>query len=259
MEQDLIFSLNAGIARIVFNRPQARNALTFEMYERLAALVGEIDADPAIRAVIVSGAGTEAFAAGTDISQFLSFATAEDALQYEARIDRAVGALERCRAPTIAAIAGACTGAGAALAAACDLRLSAKNLRWGFPVARTLGNCLSMTNYQRLVSLLGPARVKDVIFTARLVGAEEAHAIGLVSEVLPDAAALAARADALARTVAAHAPLTLRATKEALLRLRPPLTAGEGEDLIRMCYTSADFREGMTAFLEKRPPHFEGK
>jgi len=126
-------------------------------------------------------------------------------------------------------------------------------------VARTLGNFLSMSDYARLAALIGAARVKDVIFTARLVEAEEARAIGLVSEVIDDTDALAARADALARTIAAHAPLTLLATKEALMRLRRQVGPEEGADLIRMCYMSRDFREGMTAFLEKRPAHFTGE
>ena len=168
-----------------------------------------------------------------------------------------LGVLERCAVPTIAAISGACTGGGAGIAAACDLRIAAANVRFGFPIARTLGNCLSMANVARLAALIGPARVTDIIFTARLLDAEEARAIGLVGEILPDAAALAMRAQELAKLVASHAPLTLRATKEALRRLRgqdlPP-----DEDLIRLCYTSADFREGMAAFLAKRPPAWRG-
>jgi enoyl-CoA hydratase len=253
LTEDLLYEVSDGIARITFNRPQARNALTFAMYERLAEICAHADTDRSIRVILLSGAGGKAFAAGTDISQFRAFATPQDALDYEARIDRVLGTLERCRVPTIAAIAGACTGGGAGIAASCDLRIAAANARFGFPVARTLGNCLSMGNYARLSALIGPARVKDLIFTARLIEAPEALAAGLVSEVVADAEALAARATALAQTVAGHAPLTLRATKEALFRLQARIPPGAGEDLILMCYMSKDFREGLEAFLAKRP------
>lgn len=257
-QEELLFEVRDGIARVVFNRPQARNALTFAMYERLAAICESLDRDVSVKAMILTGAGDKAFAAGTDISQFRAFKTAEDALAYESRIDRVLGALERCRVPTIAAIAGACTGGGAGIAMVCDLRIAAGSAKFGFPIARTLGNCLSMTNYARLANLIGAARTKELVFTARLVEAAEAQAIGLVSEVVEDAAALVARAEALAELVAGHAPLTLRATKEALRRLQPRLGREDGEDLIRMCYTSQDFREGMDAFLNKRPPKWTG-
>ena len=258
-DDELLYEVRDGIARVTFNRPQARNALTFAMYERLAAVCAEVDADRSIKAMLLTGAGDRAFAAGTDISQFRAFRTPEDALEYEARIDRVLGAVERCRVPTIAAIAGAATGGGAGIAAACDLRIAAANARFGFPVARTLGNCLSMNNYARLSALIGAARVKDLVFTARLIEAPEAHAIGLVSEVLPDPAALAERAEALAALVASHAPLTLQATKEALRRLRDPGAGAGDKDLILMCYMSADFREGMDAFLTKRSPVWRGE
>jgi len=256
--QDLLYEVRGGIAHVTFNRPQARNALTFAMYERLAEVCGIANEDRSIRAMLLTGAGDKAFAAGTDISQFRAFDKPQDALDYEARIDRVLGALERCRVPTIAAIQGACTGGGAAIAVCCDLRIAAGNARFGFPVARTLGNCLSTGNYARLAALLGPARVKDMIFRARLVEAHEALAIGLVSEVLAEPAALMPRALELAQLVASHAPLTLQATKEALLRLRPTMPAGSGEDLILMCYMSQDFREGMEAFLNKRAPKWKG-
>ncbi len=257
--EDLQYSVEGGIARVTFNRPQARNAMLFGMYERLAAICAEIDADPEIRVLVLTGAGDKAFASGTDISQFRAFNTPDDALDYEARIDRVLGALERVRVPTIAAINGACTGGGAGMAACCDLRIGSANLRFGFPVARTLGNCLSMSNYARLAALVGPAKVKDMIFTARLVEADEARSIGLVSEVLPDAATLAKRATDLAQLVASHAPLTLRATKEALRRIKER-SVGENpdKDLVLMCYMSHDFREGMEAFLTKRPPVWTG-
>src|SRR6185312_10292757 len=157
-----------------------------------------------VRALIVTGAGDKAFAAGTDINQFRAFSGPDDAMAYEARLDRVLATIERCPVPTIAAIAGACTGGGAAIAAACDLRIATRDARFGFPIARTLGNCLSLANLKRLSGLVGPARVKDMIFTARLVGAEEALAIGLVGEVVADAEALHGRATELAVLVAGH-------------------------------------------------------
>lgn len=258
MSQELLYEIDDGVGRITFNRPEARNALTFRMYERLEEVLQQAENDASLKALILTGAGEHAFAAGTDISEFKSFSRAEDALNYEARMDRVLDALERSRVPTIAAIAGACTGGGAAIAICCDLRIGASGARFGMPIGRTLGNCLSMSNYARLVSLLGPARVKDIIFTARLIGATEAHAAGLLSEVLPDHAALQSRANELARTVASQAPLTLRATKEALRRIKERMTPAEDDKLILMCYMSRDFREGMDAFLNKRPPKWTG-
>jgi enoyl-CoA hydratase len=253
MTDDLLYEHRDNVGLVTLNRPQARNALTFPMYERLA----EIAADPGdVRALIITGAGDKAFAAGTDINQFRAFAGADDAIAYEARIDRVLGTIERCPVPTVAAVAGACTGGGAAIAAACDLRIAAANARFGFPIARTLGNCLSMSNIARLSALVGPARVVEMIFTARLFSATEALSVGLVTEVLPDHAALQARAAELGTLLAGHAPLTMRATREALRRMRDNLPPDE--DLIRLCYTSQDFKEGMDAFLTKRTPVWRG-
>ena len=258
MTEDLGYEAKDGIGRITFNRPRALNAFTFEMYERLVEICQQAEQDLSVRVLVLTGTGEKAFASGTDISQFRAVSTEDDALEYEARIDRALSALERCPVPTIAAIAGACTGAGAGIAASCDLRIGAATARFGLPIGRTLGNCLSMSNYVRLVALLGPARVKDIIFTARLIDADEARAIGLLSEVLPDYAALQRRAEELARTVAAQAPLTLRVTKEALRRIKEKMNPGEDRDLILTCYMSRDFREGVEAFLGKRPPSWTG-
>ncbi len=256
---ELVYEVRDEIAYVTFNRPQARNALTFAMYDRLVEICATADEDRSIRAMVLTGAGDKAFAAGTDISQFRAFDKPEDALEYEARIDRVLGALERCRVPTIAAIQGACTGGGAGIATCCDLRIAARSARFGFPVARTLGNCLSMQSYARLAALLGAARVKDLVFRARLIEAEEALAIGLIGELVEDGAALMKRAQDLAREVAGRAPLTLQATKEALRRLRPAIPHGEGDDLVLMCYMSEDFREGMDAFLGKRKPVWKGR
>ena len=256
---DLLFEVKDGIGRATFNRPQARNAFTFAMYERLAQICRQADEDRSIKVIVFQGAGDKAFASGTDINQFREFKTPEHALEYEQRIDRVLTALERCRVPTIAAIAGACTGGGAGIAACCDLRIGTKTAKIGFPIARTLGNCLSMSNISRLTALVGPARVKDLIFTARLVGAEEAASVGLLNEVVEDLAALEKRAAELALQIAGNAPLTLNATKQALARLQRRLTREEGEDLILMCYMSRDFREGLDAFLNKRPPQWRGE
>jgi enoyl-CoA hydratase/carnithine racemase len=256
---DILFELRDGIGRVTFNRPQARNAFTFAMYERLAEICAQANQDRAIKVLVLQGAGDKAFASGTDINQFRAFTTPQHAIDYEARIDRVLTQIEECRVPTIAAITGACTGGGAGIAACCDLRIGTKTTRMGFPIARTLGNCLSMSSLSRLTALIGPARVKDIIFTARLVGAEEAAAAGLLTEVVEDLAALQRRTDELATLIAGHAPLTLAATKQALARLRNQLTREEGEDLILMCYMSRDFREGLDAFLGKRPPQWSGE
>ena len=256
---DILFELRDGIGRVTFNRPQARNAFTFAMYERLAQICEQANHDRAIKVLVLQGAGDKAFASGTDINQFRAFTTPQHALDYEARIDRVLTQIEQCRVPTIAAITGACTGGGAGIAACCDLRIGTRTTKIGFPIARTLGNCLSMSSLSRLTALIGPARVKDIIFTARLVGAEEAAAAGLLTEVVEDLAALQRRADELATLIAGHAPLTLSATKQALARLRNKLTREEGEDLILMCYMSRDFREGLDAFLNKRPPQWTGE
>src|SRR6185295_4851210 len=256
---ELLHEMRDGVAYVTLNRPQARNALTFAMYERLAEICNKANEDRSIKAILITGAGDKAFAAGTDISQFRAFDKEQDALDYEARIDRVMNALERCRVPTIAAIHGACTGGGASIAACCDLRIGSKAMKYGFPVARTLGNCLSLSSYTRLVYLVGPALVKDIVFQARLIEGQEALAKGLISELLEDQASLMKRAEELARLVAGHAPLTLQATKEAILRLRPSVPHGAGNDLVLMCYMSQDFKEGMNAFLNKRKPVWKGK
>jgi enoyl-CoA hydratase/carnithine racemase len=259
MDDEILYSVADGVGTVTLNRPQARNALTFGMYERLAAICSDLPAHGSPKVLVFTGAGEKAFAAGTDISQFRAFQTPEDALGYEERIDRILTAIETCPIPTVAAISGAVTGGGASIACACDMRIATANARFGFPVARTLGNCLSMSSYARLVALLGAARVKDVVFTARLVEAEEGLRAGLYNEIVPDHAALMQRAQDLARTISGHAPLTMRATKQALHRLAHAGPLPAGDDLVVMCYMSADFREGMEAFLGKRTPHWQGR
>jgi len=257
-EDEILLRQDGRTLWVALNRPEARNALTFGMYHRLAALCAGVPIDGSLGAVVIHGTGGKAFAAGTDIAQFRDFSTAEDALAYEATMDEVLTAIETCPLPTIAAINGACTGGGAAIAAACDLRIASDSLKFGLPIARTLGNCLAASNLGRLGALIGPGRVREMIFTARLIGAEEALSVGLVSEVLEGEDALLARAGELARVVGGMAPLTLRATKEAQRRLRIA-NAAEDDDLIAMCYTSADFRTGLEAFLARQKPDWTGR
>lgn len=255
---DVTFEVHGSIGLVTLSRPAARNAMTLGMYARLRDITAGIEPDGAIKALVITGAGDKAFAAGTDIAKFRDFSTPEHALDYEWTMDNVLGSIERCTVPTIAAIAGACTGGGAAIAACCDLRIATRDMRFGFPIARTLGNCLSVANLARVADIIGAARTKEIIFTARLIEADEAQAIGLVSELLDDHAALMTRAMALAQQVAGHAPLTLRATKEGLRRLRTAMAIPD-DDLILSCYMSNDFREGLEAFLSKRPANFEGR
>lgn len=259
MSESILYEIEDGIGLVTFNRPEARNAFTLDMYERLYEIVQEAQTNKSIRVLVFTGAGEKAFAAGTDISEFKSFSRAQDAHDYEGRMERVLGTLERSDVPTIAAINGVCTGGGAAIAVCCDLRIGSANARFGLPIARTLGNCLSMANYVRLVSLLGPARVKDIVFTARLIEAEDARGAGLLSEILPDHTSLQKRAMELARTVASHAPLTLRVTKEALRAIQQQMMPPHDPDMILTCYMSKDFKEGMDAFLNKRTPNWKAE
>lgn len=255
---DVRVELRDGTLRLTFDRPAARNAMTFDMYEGLADAATRATTDAAVRAMVVTGAGA-AFVAGTDISQFADYRTAEQAYAYEERMERVLGALEAVPKPVIAAIGGATTGGGLAIAAACDLRIATASATFGMPIARTLGNCLALANLVRVSSLIGVARTKELIFTARIVPAAEARAMGLLSEVVADEAALASRVDELVATMGSFAPLTLRATKEGLRRIRERMLPDEARDLVALCYTSEDFREGVRAFMEKRKPVWRGK
>jgi enoyl-CoA hydratase len=255
---DIIIERKEGIAEVKFNRPEVRNALTFEMYEAVYNLCVEANEKDEIRAILFAGVDASAFASWTDISLLQGIKGGKGGIEYEERIERVVGMVERCRVPTIAAIAGACTGGGAALATACDLRIGAKNMRFGYPMAKTLGNCLSLPNSARLIFLIGPGRFKELLLTARLMGAEEAYATGLISEVV-EPLDLLARAQELAVRIARNAPLTVWAAKEAVLRLHEQLQSADFVDVIEKCYQSDDFRLGVESFIKKQAPKWSGK
>lgn len=259
-DDDLVIVEDEGILRITFNRPRARNALTLGMYERLEKLCLRMGEEfPSVRVAILSGQGGEAFASGTDISEFRRFENAQDAIAYERRISRVLDALSSCPIPTIAAVAGACVGGGLAIAACCDIRIAASNARFGVPIARTLGNCLSLTSHRRLGAIIGPARLRELVITARLYDAREALAAGFVSELSAGTAELEQRATALARTIASHAPITMQVTKESLAVLQHPVDAELEEQLTLKAYLSEDFSEGVAAFLARRAPRWKGR
>lgn len=241
---------------ITIDRRQARNALTWAMYEQLDAALDRLDPDDGVRVAVLRGAGGT-FASGTDIAQFRDFTGPDDGLAYERRLDTIVAKLEAARVPTVAVIEGVAAGAGLVLAAACDLRIATPDARFGVPIARTVGNCLSMANTARLVAHLGPSRAAAMLLAAEFIDASEALGAGFVT-ALVEPGELDSQVSALCDRLAAHAPVTLQVTKEAIRRI-VAASAATGDDLVRRAYGSRDFREGVNAFMEKRAPRWEGR
>lgn len=244
-----------AVATATIDRPEARNAMTMDMYDALADFCAAVDGNAEVRVAVVRGAGGKAFVSGTDINHFRDFRSADDGVAYERHIESVLARLEQATVPTIAVVDGYATGGGLSIAAACDLRICTPNARFGLPIARTLGNCVSMATYARLVRLVGAARTLHLIYTAGFVDGAEAVRIGLASELADDADARLAE---LCAQLTSHAPLTMRASKIALRRLASH-DLPHDEDLIRRCYGSEDFREGVAAFLDRRPPRWQGR
>lgn len=255
-EGQVHLSIQDGIASILFDRPQARNAMTWEMYTELGAICDRIRSDASIRVTTFRGAGGEAFVAGTDIEQFRSFSSGEDGMAYERIIDERIGQIETLPMPTIAIVDGWAIGGGLAIATACDFRVATPASRFGIPIARTLGNCLSMANIARVVAAFGVGRAKRILLLAEALTTEELLAAGYVTEMV-EAEGLDAAAAALCKKLASNAPITMRVSKEAIRRV---VQAGlpEGDDLIRACYGSRDFKIGVDAFMEKKRPVWTG-
>jgi len=246
-----------GVATLVFDRPGAHNAMTWTMYEQLEKHCRAIAEDAGTRVVVLRGAGGKAFVSGTAIDQFLAFTSDEDGITYEQRIDAVVASVESLPQPTLAVVEGWCMGGGLAIATVCDVRIAGESARFGVPIARTVGNCLSMANTVRLVAALGIPLAKRLLVGAEVLTAQQALAAGFVSEVV-QAEDMTARVDATCARLLAQAPLTMHAAKEMMLRIQHSMR-GADEDIIRRVYGSADFKEGVESFVARRPPVWQGR
>jgi enoyl-CoA hydratase/carnithine racemase len=249
-------SIHGCVAAICIDRPEARNAMTWAMYDQLAEICASIAGNRAIRVATIRGAGGQAFVAGTDIEQFGSFESGEDGIAYEKVIDTRIGQVERLPVPTLAIVDGWAIGGGLAIAAACDFRVATPQASFGVPIARTLGNCLSVANLARVVAAFGVPRAKKMLLLGDTIGAVEALACGFVT-ALVEPEQLDAKVDELCARLAQNAPVTMRASKEGIRRVVND-SEPQGEDLIRECYGSRDFRIGVQAFLEKKRPAWTG-
>jgi len=256
-EGSVTFLEDGPVGHILFDRPQARNAMTWKMYDELAAACGKVSENPNLRVVTLRGAGGKAFIAGTDISQFQEFSDGEDGVEYEKNVEVYLDTLSSVPIPMLAVIEGWAVGGGLAIAAACDIRIATPEARFGVPIARTIGNCLSAKNLSHLVAVFGLSRVNKMLLLAEILDAEEAKIAGFLSEIIP-VDKINDRANELAQTLSNNAPVTLRATKQALARLAVD-PAPNDEDLIRQCYGSKDFRAGVKAFVEKTKPAWSGR
>lgn len=248
--------IKGQVATVTFNRPEARNAMTWSMYDRFAEICTALNANDQVRVTVLRGAGDKAFVAGTDIQQFQSFTSGDDGVNYEEIIDARINLLETLRMPTIAVVQGYAIGGGLAMATACDFRLATPNARFGVPIARTVGNCLSVANVSRLMAAFGLPRSKRMLLLAELIEAEEALQCGYVHSIV-EAEQLDQALSSMCDRLVEHAPLTMQASKETMRRLTVDQLP-DGEDLIRLCYGSSDFKIGMQAFVDKQTPQWCG-
>jgi enoyl-CoA hydratase len=249
---------DGAIATVVLNRPERMNALDKTMWMQLGAIMRELDADDALRCIVLRGAGGKAFAAGADISEFANErANAAQARRYGEDVAGTMRALAQCRHPTLALIEGACVGGGLLIASQCDLRLCNESARFGVPV-KNLGLTEAYDELQGMMRVLGRAASLELLLEGRIWGAREAYEKGLVSRVLPDGE-LVAEADAAARRIAEGAPLVARWHKKFIRRLADPRPLSDQEYAESYaCFDTEDFRAGVQAFLAKHKPHFTG-
>jgi len=256
-DSELLVDRDGPVLTVTFNRPAQRNAMTWGMYERLYAACEQADRDGDVRVMVLRGAGDRAFIAGTDIAQFADFDGGQDGIAYEEKMARVVNRLEQVSVPTVAAVRGYCVGGGLAVAAVCDLRVATRSARFGVPIARTLGNCLSMNTYSLLVTHLGPARTLDLLLRARLLSGEDAHAAGFVAELCDDGA-LHEVVGGVVSQLLSHAPLSMWAAKEAVRRIRRAQLPN-GDDIVARVFASDDFHRAVAAFTAKEEVAWTGR
>jgi enoyl-CoA hydratase/carnithine racemase len=255
-EGEVLLDQAGPVATLTLARSAALNALTWVMYQQMEAHLERLADDDAIRAVIIRGEG-KAFAAGTDIQQFVGF-TAEDGIAYEHKMEAIVERLYAFSKPTIAAIHGPAVGAGIVIASVCDLRYATPASRFGVPIARTLGNCITLKNYQHLADAFGAMRTQEMLFTGRLLTSADALQDGFLTAIV-DEERLTAHVAEVAQQISSLAPLTIWAAKEGRRRLNAAEVAIDFDDVIATVYGSADFAEGVRAYLEKRKPTWQGR
>ncbi len=252
---DLQVRADGPVLHVVFDRPQARNAMTFAMYEGLVDACERADASDAIRVVLLRGAGGRAFVAGTDIAQFAGF-DGPRGVAYEKKIDATIERLLAVQVPVVAAIDGACVGGGLAIAAAADVRVAHTSARFGYPIARTLGNTLSARSYALTMRHFGHSRTIDMITTARLLDAAEAQACGFVTRTTDD---VDTTTEEVLAAILSHAPLTMWAGKEILRRLHAAAGSADVDDVVGRVYGSDDFARGVAAFTSRGAPEWQGR
>jgi enoyl-CoA hydratase/carnithine racemase len=261
MSDHILVEQDGAIATVVFNRPKMRNAISLAMWAEIAAVTESLSKDDSVRAIVYRGAGTEAFASGADISEFQeNRKDTETSLAYGKQTDAAYTAIRVCPKPTVAMVFGYCMGGAMAVAMACDLRFAAGGSKFGIPAAR-LSIIYGLDAVHQLVDLVGPAYAKDILYSARALDAPEAFRIGFIQRLLP-ASELEAYTYEYLRTVAANAPLSVRGTKAQVRAIFEGITDVHRERLQALSietFGSEDYREGTRAFLEKRPPHFQGR
>jgi enoyl-CoA hydratase len=254
----ILSATEGAIGTLTFNNPERHNAMSLDMWRTATGALEQFEQNPVVRVIVLTGAGGKAFVSGADISKFESERATLDAVaEYNAAVDRFGQTLSNCSKPSIAMIRGYCVGGGVGIAVCCDLRIANEAARFAVPAAK-LGLGYGYSNVRRIMDLVGPQFVTEMLLTARQFDSAEAARMGLVNRVVPDAEIESAVRE-VAETIAGNAPLTIRAVKRIVHELRrdePDIAACDA--LVRKCFESADYREGRQAFLEKRKPVFRG-